>query len=64
MTDKKKDEPLPYGQGQREQYGEGEDYRPEDKTEAVDNKDGGWLCRRRPAFEQGVSDLMHPDKAE
>lgn len=31
-----KGEHLKYGEGQREQYGEGSAYRPEDKTKAAD----------------------------
>lgn len=33
---KKKDGHLGYGEGQREQYGEGDAYRSEDKTKAAD----------------------------
>ncbi len=32
---KKKNEHLQYGDGQREQYGEGQAYRPEDKTKGA-----------------------------
>jgi hypothetical protein len=32
---KKKSDHLKYGEGQREQYGEGTSYRPEDKTKAA-----------------------------
>lgn len=35
MSNKRK-EHLKYGEGQREQYGEGLSYRPEDKTEGAD----------------------------
>jgi hypothetical protein len=58
MGDKKKDE-LDYGEGQREQYGEGSSYRPEEKTEAADEmgKSGGFAggdhARDRQAGERG-----------
>lgn len=35
-ADKKKKSDLNYGEGQREQYGEGSSYRPEEKTKAAD----------------------------
>ena len=46
MSDKKKDEHLTYGEGQREQYGEGQDYRPEDKTECCRQEGQGRFCGR------------------
>lgn len=64
MTVTKKNEHLPYGEGQREQYGEGQDYRPEDKTEAVDKKDkGGFAGGERPN-DKGTSSREEPDKAK
>jgi hypothetical protein len=59
----KKSDHLKYGEGQREQYGEGEDYRPEDKTEAVDDKDkGGFAGGGRPS-EKGTSSREAPEKS-
>ena len=64
MTGKKNHEHLPYGEGQREQYGEGQDYRPEDKTESVDKKDeGGFAGGGRPS-EKGTSSREDQDKAK
>lgn len=36
MAARKKSDRLKYGEGQREQYGEGMSYRPEEKTKAAD----------------------------
>ncbi len=36
QSPKKKNPHLKYGEGPREQYGEGDSYRPEDKTKAAD----------------------------
>jgi hypothetical protein len=64
MSDKKKDEHLKYGDGQREQYGEGQDYRPEDKTESVDEKDKGGFAGGTQPNEKGTSSREQPDKAD
>ena len=61
MSDKKKDEHLKYGGGQREQYGEGKSYRPEDKTDAVDKKDQGGFAGGNRSNEKGAS--SRKDKA-
>lgn len=61
MTEKKEDH-LKYGEGQREEYGEGKDYKPEDKTEGADEvgKNKGFGAGGG-AHEKGPSSRTNPD---
>lgn len=61
-TNAEDDEHLRYGEGQREDYGEGQRYRTEEKTEAADamgqNKEFGAGGGKH---EKGVSSRTNPD---
>jgi hypothetical protein len=50
MSGPRKNEHLRYGEGQREQYGEGRSYRKEDLSEGADkaNDLGGFAGGKRP----------------
>jgi hypothetical protein len=55
----KKNQPLKYGEGQREQYGEGTAYRPEEKTNAADEiNDHGFAGGERE--EKSIPDTRKP----
>jgi hypothetical protein len=53
----KKNAHLKYGEGQREQYGEGTAYRPEDKTKAAQSDEHGFA-----GGERKDKSLPHPRK--
>lgn len=63
MPDKKKSDDLKYGEGQREQYGEGQDYRPEDKSEGADTMDEAEFGGGEHKSDKGIPDGKKPDKA-
>ena len=50
---------LKYGEGQREQYGEGTAYRPEDKTKAAQQTDHGFAGGERE--KKSVPDPRKPE---
>ncbi len=63
MPDKKNEDHLKYGDGQREQYGEGADYRPEDKTKAADqSNDSGGFAGGDGKDEKGATSRKMPNK--
>lgn len=59
----KKSDHLKYGEGQREQYGEGQAYRPEDKTGAADKMDEADFAGGEHKGGKGIPSGKKPDKA-
>ncbi len=58
----KKNPRLKYGEGQREQYGEGTSYRPEEKTKAADEiNEHGFAGGERE--DKGIPDTRKPKDA-
>lgn len=64
MSEPKKPQKLDYGEGQREQYGEGAGYKPEDKTPAADElgQSNEFAGGERP--NKGASEGAKPEKSK